>query len=96
MFWKEKEKTKLDKAIEDRVDLLDSVIADPDEDRKIIDNLKDLADIKVQVEGTKHTINPNTIIGAVGSLAGVILILNYERLGVVTSKALNFIPKFKN
>lgn len=96
MFFKKKEKSKLDEAIEERISQLDSTIADPEEDQRVIDNLKELSDIKVQIEGAAHTINPNTIISAAGSLVGIALILNYERLGVVASKALGFIPKFKS
>jgi hypothetical protein len=40
-------------------------------------------------------IDINTIITAAASLGGIVLILNYEKLGVVTSKALSFIPKLR-
>ncbi len=93
MFFKKKEQTELDKAIEERVKILDSTVVDPEEDKKAIDNLKELADVKVQVEGQKHNINPNTIISALGSLVGIGLILNYEKLNVLTSKAITFVPK---
>ena len=35
----------------------------------------------------------NTLIVVLGNLLGIILILNYEKIGVVTSKALSFVIK---
>lgn len=40
--------------------------------------------------------SPDAIVGAVGSLAGIVLILNYEKMGIVTSKALGFVGKMKS
>lgn len=42
-------------------------------------------------EGSK--ISPDTIILVLGNLAGILLILNYEKLGIVTSKAIGFVIK---
>jgi len=39
--------------------------------------------------------SPDAIIGAVASVAGIVLVLHYEKLGVVTSKALGFVGKMK-
>lgn len=38
-------------------------------------------------------VSPDTLILVLGNLAGILLILNYERLGIVTSKALSFVLK---
>jgi hypothetical protein len=38
-------------------------------------------------------VSPDTIITVVGSLLGIILILGYEKAGVITSKALGFVLK---
>lgn len=35
----------------------------------------------------------NTVLSTLGSLAGIVLILNFERLGVVTSKAIMYIKR---
>lgn len=40
-------------------------------------------------------ISKNGLIAVVGNLLGIGLILNHERLHVVTSKAVNFVGKFK-
>lgn len=40
--------------------------------------------------------SPDAIVGAAGSVLGIVLILHYEKIGVVTSKALGFVGKLKN
>jgi hypothetical protein len=40
-------------------------------------------------------ISPDALAGLVGSLSGILLILNFERAGAVTSKALGFVSKFR-
>lgn len=39
--------------------------------------------------------SPDALIGAAGSVLGIVLILHYEKLGVITSKALSFVGKMK-
>lgn len=39
--------------------------------------------------------SPDALVGAAASVLGIILILHYEKLGVVTSKALAFVGKMK-
>lgn len=39
--------------------------------------------------------SPDALVGAGGSLLGILLILNFERAGVVASKALSFVSKAK-
>lgn len=43
----------------------------------------------------KNSIDMNTILTVGGSLIGIVLILHYEKLDVVTSKALGFVNKLK-
>ena len=40
-----------------------------------------------------RTVSPDSLIAAVGNLAGILSILHFEKFGVVTSKALNFVTK---
>lgn len=40
--------------------------------------------------------SPDALIGAAGSVLGIVLILHYEKIGVVTSKALGFVGKMKS
>lgn len=37
--------------------------------------------------------SPDALIGVIGSLASILLILKYEKLDIITSKALSFVGK---
>lgn len=50
---------------------------------------------RLRREGAKSSIDPNTVIVAAGNLLGILAMLNFEKLGVITSKALGFIIKPK-
>lgn len=39
--------------------------------------------------------SPDAIVGAAASVVGILFVLHYEKLGVITSKALGFIGKMK-
>lgn len=94
-FWKrKKEESEIDKQIKERLEKLDWM-DDADVDKARIDNVKELVDIKTQIEGKREKINPNTIIGAVVSLGSVFGIMIYENRHVFTSAARNFIHKPK-
>jgi len=47
----------------------------------------------VSINKKSLKISPETIALGVVNLAGILLVLNFERVGVVTSRALNFIKK---
>lgn len=89
---KNKEKTALDKAIEDRIDELD-VNDNADQDEAKIENLKELVEVKEKLEGPKRSIDPNTILTIGGSLLGSLLIIGHERLNVVTTKAFGIVQR---
>ncbi len=93
-FWKKpKEEKPLDKAIELRIDQLQLVDDATDEART--KDLERLVQVKEKLEGPKFRIDPNTIITAVASVGGIVLMLNYEKLDVITSKVTSFIPKLR-
>ena len=96
----EKEPSKLDMAIEAIIDELN----DPDRelfddkgndlDAARIEKLQKLVEIKVQKEGpveVKQKLNINTAVSVGGSLVIALLMLNYEKLGVITSPVKNFV-----
>jgi hypothetical protein len=37
--------------------------------------------------------SPDAVVGAAASVAGILLVLNYEKIGVITSKALGFVGR---
>lgn len=92
--FKKKEKSELENQIDERIKKLDSS-NNPEQDKQRIDNLKELIDAKTEYEGPRHTINPNTIISAVASIGGIVLVLQHEKFDVVTSKAWSLIQKVK-
>lgn len=92
-FWQKKEDSKIDEAINDQLDQLNTSSRSSEEEAKAIENLERLGAVKVQVEGQTQQVNPNTIISAVVTIGATLLMLNYEKLNVITSKAFGFLPK---
>lgn len=58
---------------------------------KMVDNLSTLCSL----DKNSNSIDVNTVITVAGSLVGIMLILKYEKLDIITSKALGFVPKLK-
>jgi hypothetical protein len=54
-------------------------------------NLKELMEAKGLK--SKATISPEAILAAATNIAGILLILNFEKLDIVTTKAIGFISK---
>ena len=92
---KKQEKSELDKQIEKRIEGLEKSFGKTDLDSERIDNVKELVDIKTQLEGRREKINPNTVLAAVASVGSVVAIMIYENRHVFTTAAKNFIPKLK-
>lgn len=66
----------------------------PDEFAKILDKYAQLVVAKTASKRDRH-ISPDTLATIGANLAGIVLILNYERAGVVASKALGFVQKLR-
>jgi len=93
MFARKKpEKTRLDQAIDY---LLARLVEDddPEDTAKTVDQLAKLYKMK-ELDAPKH-VSPDTLLLVAGSLAGIVLIIGYERANVVTSKALAFVLKLR-
>jgi len=93
MFTKPKpEKTRLEQAIDN---LLERLVEndDPEDTAKIVDQLSKL--YKMKEFDTPRHVSPDTLLLVIGSLAGIVLIIGYERANVVTSKALAFVLKLR-
>lgn len=93
-FKRKKEKSELDKAIDERIENLDAG-SDPDKDKKSIENVKELVDIKTELEGRKERISPNTVLAGIFSLVSIGGIVVYENRHVFTTAAKSFIPKMR-
>jgi len=70
-------------------------MAETEEYDRITDQIVKLQ--KLQKE-TTHSWKPtpDAIVGAAGSVLGIVLILHFEKVGVITSKALGFVGKMKS
>lgn len=86
------EKTLLDKTIEDLHAQMDVMTGDSPEYGKMTDNLKKLYILRAE---TTRKVSPDTLANIAANLTGIILILNYERAGVVASKALGFLKQLR-
>lgn len=85
-------KDMIDESIKHLVDQMELESPDSDEYRKIAENVKILQEAKAQ---ERPFISGDAIVGGLASLGGIVLILNFEKLGVVTSKAMTLLPKLK-
>lgn len=85
------EKPGLDKIIDDLLREMEGVNGDSPEYDKMSDQLVKLMKLKSEV-GRKR-ISPDTWAGIMANLAGILIIVGYERAHIVTSKALPFIRR---
>ena len=60
---------------------------------QLLTNLERL--YKLQEPEKGKPVSKDALLATAGNLAGILLILNFERVGVVTSKALSFVLKSK-
>lgn len=68
-------------------------IDDPSSEKYIAvsDQLKKLYALK-EID-SKRKVSPDAVVGAVTNLAGMVLIINYERVHVITTKALGMVGR---
>lgn len=65
-------------------------------DKASFDNMRTIHDIETgSKEPTKKGVSPDTLVSAGASLAGIFMILSYEHVAPITSKALSFVTKAK-
>lgn len=83
----------LQEAITSAQSQLEQHDADSPEYDKVLNQLERLH--KLQAKAPERRVSPDTLLIVLGNLAGIFIILNYEKLDVVTSKALGFIIKPK-
>jgi hypothetical protein len=86
-----KEKSGLEKAIDRSLSELES--ADPDGEiyATIVSNLETL--YKLKAIDQPQRVSRDTLLLVAGNLAGIVLIVSYERVNILTSKALSFLVK---
>lgn len=72
---------------------------DPKTDKDLYDlvktHLQDIHKMKTTDKGEKKSVSPDALVGAAASLAGIVMILGFERAHIITSKAMSFVFKPK-
>lgn len=94
---KPKEKSKLDEVIDDRIALLDYSLVDydADEDAQQIRSLKELVEVKSELEPKKQKVDKLKVAGVAAPFLLGIITLVWEERHVITSKVWNGVsPKF--
>ena len=84
-------KSKKDRELERILDSKLTEMLETAENQKDFEEIMDIIERKANL--CKSKIDPNTVAIIAGNLAGIMLILNFEKLNVVTSKALSFVLK---
>lgn len=93
-FTKKDKRTALEKEIDRVTESLEPMAAGTDEYHAVVEDLRDLADIREKTKKTRKGLDPNAIFNGIMTLTGIALILIYENSGnIVRSKALSFVWK---
>jgi len=86
---KSTKKLKIERRIDEKLDKLLDEAKTPEEISKVVILVTD----KYKMQTAKPCIKPDTIALIAANLLGIVLILHYEKLDVVTSKALGFVVR---
>lgn len=84
----------LDKAIARVLEVMESHDPTAEAYSQAVDQLDKLYKIQVSTKPDRR-INLDALVAVAGNLAGIAMILNFEKAGIVTSKALGFVLKSK-
>ena len=90
-FTRKDKRTNLEKEIDSVLERMSSLDPDSKEYTDMMNNLGKLFDAKSKEKDRK--ISPDTIVIVACSLLEIVLMLNFEKTGVITSKALGFVIK---
>lgn len=93
MFNKDKNIAGLETVIGIVTEELEKATPGTDEYSKIVDQLERLN--KIAAGRKSEPVSKNALIAVVGNLAGIGLILKFEQLNTLTSKAIGFVGRFK-
>jgi hypothetical protein len=91
MFTRDKEPTRLEKAIDRAHKELVGKQITSDEYATILNRLSTLHEMQVAEKPARVSNDTLVIVGA--NLLGILLIIKHENVNVITSKAMNMVPK---
>lgn len=89
------EPTDTEKALKTCYSTLENHAVDSDEYAKTMKQIIKLEDVQSKKIRKERLFSPDTLLLVGANLAGILLILNYEKADIVTSKALGFVSKSK-
>lgn len=91
---KKDKRTNLEKEIDAVICNLENLDEDSEEYNEVLSALERLAGVHEKLNSRKaNKLSPDTVAIVVGNLLGIILILKYEKLDIITTKALGFVIK---
>lgn len=91
MFRKPKNDDGLDDAMSILLSEMKGFTGDDEEYAKMVRHLDTLSKIKTQ--NAPDRVSADTLATISGNLAGILLILHFEKINIVTSKAMSFVMK---
>lgn len=92
---KKEELSQLDHAIAGVLSDMEGYDSDSAEYSKQVDQLMKLHSLKEAEKADKKTVSPDTLAIVAGNLAGIVIIVGFERANVMTSKAVNFLLRLR-
>jgi hypothetical protein len=90
---KRPEPSKLDEVIDELLNEMLATDIDSDEYSKLLEKVTKL--YKLKEPYIPKALSRDTLLLVAGNLAGIILILSYERVNILTSKAAGFVMKLR-
>ena len=85
----------LEKAIDDALLELAVLQANTPEYDAVLDKIERLYKLRLPEPEAPKPISKDAIVAGVVNLAGIVLIINHEKLHVISTKALGFVGKFR-
>lgn len=87
-------KSNLDKEIDAVIDQMSGMSSDDDRYSVMADNLERL--YKSKAREVPRRVSPDAIANIAATLGSIVLIMTFEKTQIMTTKALNFVPKLKS
>lgn len=89
------EPSALDEAIDRVLNRMQYLEPETDEYSVLLNRLDKLNAIKISNKDNRNKVSADTLLSVGANILGIVLILGYEKVNVVTSKALGFVVKSK-
>lgn len=93
MFPKPTEKPELERVIDETIEDIRRLPLDSEEYAVAVDTLVKLYSLKEKP--SERRVSPDTMATVAANLLGIAVIVGYERMNIMTSKAVNFLMKLR-